>query len=287
MKWSAVILLFAAALCGCRTHSDSTTQPTTQQFTLTANPPTAADPRDPKPTWQALIHLDIYQFDVPLGQISQNEKFWKQVDETRLGAELSRRLYDNGLRCGIVPKSQWSFFRDLVDDKNHPAVHQTIDGFRSDAVQLQLTRQVDAEDIFFFNSAGEAEGHTYKKCVNVVDLSFEPVARVPGVVRIALCPTIKQQADRVEYTPLDHEFESSYDKVQRLYEAAVRADVPDDSFLIVSPGALASRTTSIGGSFFIKDDPTEQFEQVLLIVPTLFQLDGRPITVSTDALPHH
>jgi hypothetical protein len=57
--------------------------------------------------------------------------------------------------------------------------------------------------------------------------------------------------------------------------------------LIVSPGALASRTTSIGGSFFIKDDPTEQFEQVLLIVPTLFQLDGRPITVSTDALPHH
>jgi len=86
---------------------------------------------------------------------------------------------------------------------------------------------------------------------------------------------------------LDHEFESSYDKVDRLYEAALHADVPDDSFLIVSPGALASRPTSIGGSFFIKNDTTEQFEQVLLIVPTLFQFDGRPITVSTEALPHH
>jgi hypothetical protein len=287
MKLSAVILLSAAVLCGCRAHPDSTTQPTTQQFTLTANPPVAADPRDPKPTWQALIHLDIYQFDLPLGQISKNEVFWKQVDETRLGADLSHRLYDNGLRCGIVPKSQWSFFRDLVDDKTHPPVHQTIDGFRSDAVQLQFSRQVDAEDIFFFNTAGEAEGHTYKKCVNVVALSFEPVPRQPGVVHIALCPTIKQQADRVVYTPLDHEFESSYSKVDRLYEAALHADVPDDSFLIVSPGAQASRTTSIGGSFFIKNDTTEQFEEVLLIVPTLFQFDGRPITVSTEALPHH
>jgi hypothetical protein len=287
MKLSAVILLSGAVLCGCRAHPSSSTQPTTREFTLTANPPTASDPRDPQPAWQALIHLDIYQFNVPLGQISQNEKFWKQIDETRLGADLSRRLYDNGLRCGIVAKSQWSFFRDLVDDKSHPVVHQTIDGFRSDAVQLQLSRDVDAEDIFFFNSSGEPQGRTYKKCVNIVALSFEPVARQPGVVHIALCPTIKQQADRVEYTPLDNEFESTYSKITRLYDAAVQADIPDDSFFIVSPGPLASRSTSIGGSFFIKNDNTEQFEQVLLIVPTLFQLDGRPITISSEALPHH
>jgi hypothetical protein len=288
MKSPAVFLLAVVVLCGCRAQPDSTTQPTTREFTLIHNPPTAPDARDPTPVWQALVHLDVYQFDVPVGQISQNEKFWKQIDETRIGADLSQRLFQNGVRCGIVPKTDWSFFHNLIQDKSHPAVHQTIDGFRSDdGVQLPLTRPVDSEDIFFVNSTGDLEGHTYKNCVNELDLSFEPVARRPGALRIALCPTVQQQAKRLEYTLLNHEVEAVRPKADRLYDTAVLADVPDDSFLIVSAGPLASRTTSIGGSFFIKNDNAQQFEQVLLIVPTFLQFDGKPITVSSDALPSH
>jgi hypothetical protein len=284
---SLTLIFLAIALCGCALlHPKPTSQPTTAEFTLIHNPPTAGDPRDAQPSWQALVHLDIYQFSIPIGQISKNEVFWKQVDETALGSDLSRRLYKNGLRCGIVPKSEWSFFRDMLVDKAHPVVHQMIDGFRSDAVQLQLTRNVDDEDIFFLNASGDLEGHSYKNCMNLVNLSFEPIARRPGAVRVALCPTVQEQTVGLEYTGLNT-VQPVYLKSDRLYDTAVRADITDDSFLIVSPGDQSRRSTSIGGSFFIKNDTAQQLEQVLLIIPTFLQFDGRPITISTEALPHH
>jgi hypothetical protein len=131
-------------------------------------------------------------------------------------------------------------------------------------------------------------GRTFEQCVNGVSLSFQPAPRKQGSVRIAVCPTIRGERRRLEFTPTNQELESPFAEVTRLYDLNLRVDVPDDGFLIVAPSEDADRKTSVGGRFFMAREKAERLEQVLLIVPSLLRLDGKPITYTeamTDTRP--
>jgi hypothetical protein len=283
------LMLAASALCGCTaqrkpTTAPAATQPVAYQISLTAHPIGPTDSRDATPLPEALIHLDVYQLDVPLGMVSGSVAFWKRVDEQCLGVGAGDRLFKNGLRCGLARKDDWPFFRDWFDGRPNSVRKSTINGYHAQAVELELTKKIDAEDLFYFNPSNVLEGRSYESCVNLVSLSFQPAPRKPGAVRIALCPTVRAQRRRLEFTPLNQEYESPFMQVDRLYNLDLQVDVPEDQFLIVAPSEDSQRTTSIGGRFFIKNDKTEKLEQVLVIVPTYLPLDGKPVTLRNLSL---
>lgn len=284
-----VLILAAAMLCGCAvqrkpTTAPASTQPVAYQISLTGHPDGPVDPRDATPLPDALIHLDVYQLDVPLGMVSGSVAFWKRVDEQCLGAGAEDRLFKNGLRCGLARKDDWPFFRDWFDARPNSVRKSTINGYHAEAVELELTRKIDTEDLFFFNSSNGLEGRSYESCVNLVSLSFQPAPRKPGWVRVALCPTVRAQRRRLEFTPLNQEYESPFVQVDRLYDLNLCVDIPEDQFLIVAPSEDSRRATSIGGRFFIKNDKTERLEQVLVIVPTYLPLDGKPVRLRNLSL---
>jgi hypothetical protein len=278
--------MLLAALCGCAGHRHATTQPTsrptTMQISLTAHPPKAADPRDPAPPVEALIHLDIYQLDLPVGSVSRSEELWKRADEqcVGVGAGTADVLYKNGLRCGVVPRTEWAFFKDYMAGQPGRMRQTTINGVRGDSVALEMDKPIDREDLFYFDAANQLHARTFEQCVNGMSLSFQPAPRKAGSVRISICPTIRGERRRIEFTSTNQEYESPFAEVTRIYDLNLRADVPDDSFLIVAPSADANptSTSSIGGRFFTAQEKSERLEQVLLIVPSFLRLDGKPIT---------
>jgi hypothetical protein len=281
------LLLIIVFLCGCHAQPAPTTAPatrsslpTTMQISLTAHPVQPADPRDPPPELPLLVHLDIYQLDLPVGAVSRNDALWKRVDEQVVGAgeATTDLLYKNGLRCGVAPRSEWSFVRDLLAAQPGRMRQTTINGTHGDAVTLEMDKPIDSEDIFYFDASNQLIGRSYESCVNGVSLSFQPAPRKQGSVRLALAPTIRGQRRRMEFTPSNQEYESPFTEVTRFYDLNLRIDVADDSFLVVAPSEDARRATSIGARFFTTEDKSERLERVLLIVPSFLRLDGKPVT---------
>jgi hypothetical protein len=287
MKRTTVFLF--ALLCGCQSHRAPTTAappttrpslPTTMQISLTAHPVQPADPRDPPPELTLLIHLDVYQLDLPMGAVSRNEALWKRVDEQAVGGGegTTDLLFKNGLRCGVAPRSEWSFFREFMSNQPGRMRQTKVNGTHGDAVTLEMDKPVDHEDVFYFDASNQMIGRTFDSCVNGVSLSFEPTPRKQGSVRLAIAPTILGERRQLEFTPANQEYESPFAEVTRLYDLNLRVDVADDSFLVVAPSEDASRTTSIGARFFTTEDKAERLERVLLIVPSFLRLDGKPVT---------
>lgn len=287
-----VFALLAVLLAGCAGQPTKparapTTRPAPTEFTLTMHPPHAADPRDPQPPWEALVHVKVYQISLPLGTVSTNERFWKRLDEDILSRPVMATLNENGLRCGIASKTQWHYFRDLLAHEPTEVRTSDLDGLQGHAVPLELDKPVHSEDLFFRNERGELEGKTYEDCTNQVTLSFGPVPRTPWAVRLALCPTIKSQAVGTRFTPLNNELESRYELVDHLFDLGLTTDVDDDHFLVLSPGAAAVHPTSIGNRFLVDDSTPEQREQVIVVVPSFLRLDGKPMTLADTLVTTH
>jgi hypothetical protein len=142
-----------------------------------------------------------------------------------------------------------------------------------------MEKHFDRQDLFFFNASDEIEGRSYDRGTNQLTLSFSPAPRDEHAVRLSLCPVVRSEKMRMDFTPMNEEFESPMNEVDRIYDLGLTADVPEGSFFIIAPSTDAQRPTSIGGSFLIKPDKTEKMEQVIVIVPTFLRLDGKPMIV--------
>jgi hypothetical protein len=285
---SLLFALCAALLGGCAHAVPAKKQPTTgpARMTLTMRPPSGANPQDPPPVLPVLIHLDIYQFDVPFGAISANEAFWKRIDEQSIGAgpATTEILFKNGLRSGIALKSDWPFFRNFLEQLPDRTRKTTITKARVDAMDLNLNKSISDENLFFFDAQNRLQGRSYQDSTITLTLSFQQAPRDPNCIRMAICPVVTTQRHRLNFTALNQEYESPFEEINRLYDLNLIADVPGDDFLIVSPSRDAIRATSVGGLFLVNNDRVEKLEQVLVIVPTLLRMDGKPITLTDTSL---
>ena len=203
--------------------------------------PAGADPHDPLPVFPVLIHLDIYQFDVPFGAISANESFWKRIDEQRIGAgpATTEILFKNGLRSGIALKSDWSFFRNILNQYPDRTRKTTITKARVEGMDLDLNKPAGDEDLFFFDAQDRLQGRSYQGSTNTITMSFEPAPRQPDRIRMAICPVVTTQRHRLKFTDLNQEYDSPFEEISRLYDLNLIADVPTDDFLIVAPSSDA------------------------------------------------
>jgi len=224
------------------------------------------------------VHLDIYLLDLPPGSVSDNNEFWKRVDEEAMGIGNRDLLEKNGLRAGVAPRSEGAFFTRFFDQLPHHSRRSTMDGLHAETIQLQMETTFDSQDLFVYHKAEQQpEGRSYENGTNNLMLAFGPTPRDPSAVRITLCPTVHSQRRRMQFNLLNQEHETTANENDRIYDLNLTADVPQDSFLVITPGADSARRTSVGGCFLIKPDATGRREQAIVIVPTFLRLDGKPM----------
>ena len=65
---------------------------------------------------------------------------------------------------------------------------------------------------------------------------------------------------------------------EAIFDLNFKVDLPSDSFLIAMPSPQASRWSSVGGAFFVKNGNAEKLEQVLIVKSTPFMIEiGKPV----------
>jgi hypothetical protein len=221
-----------------------------------------------------VIHLDVYLVDVPAGSISGDEAFWRTIDEDAVGPAAEQQLLANGIRCGVAPRSRWPDFAQAFSKELNHAHKMGVDGWATNTVDLTVGQSADREDVFFFNADHQLEGRTYDNAMNGIGLTFGPTPRVPEDVRVTLCPTVRRDQTRVEYSAVNQAYEQQATDVDRIYDVGLTADVPPDGFLIVAPGPQADPDVTLGGRFLLRRDTAARREQIILVVPKLIPLSG-------------
>lgn len=225
----------------------------------------AADP--------ASMRVEIFLLQVPSGTISGNDAFWKRVDEHAVDVATYDLLYRNGIRVGQAHTREWDHIRRVMDQ--YPAISHstTLVAAENKPVELPLRKGVPFQDICYFDSSNRLSGQSFDECENLVTMTLQPAPRKPGVMRLALCPTVRSMRKRIQFSPLNNEQEVLFASPEKIYDINLRCDVPVDHFLIVAPSSESAWRTSIGSQFFITEGAAEKLENVLLIVPHRMQLE--------------
>jgi hypothetical protein len=248
--------------------------------------PFASSPRIASGDIPTAVQVTIYQLSVPYGTVSRNEKFWKRIDETVVDVTTNETLFKNGIRVGEAPTSEWDYFKNIMEE--NPAVTRvnSLVSMDGKTVELPLRKEVQRQDIFYFDNARELHGRSFDACENVITMVLQPAPRKCDTVRLTMCPVVRSMRKRLEYSTLNKEQgEIQYAALEHLYDLNLRVDVPIDTFFVVAPSGEATWPTSVGNSFFVQDGAAERMETVLLLVPQIVKMEVGPLQKAADQMP--
>lgn len=269
-------------LTGCASRSP-TTQPfssdpitilTADARTLVYRPVTPDDcPTDPDAA--IMVHMDVYDIQVPSGAISGSSAFAALVDQQAIPAVAHDTLARNGIRAGMGNRNQWGDFRKLLDNFPATTTPTKVMGTTGRA-ELMIRREITDQTLFFTDAQGELVGRTYDVSENFWALKFSPVPHRPGWTGLGLCPVVRASRRRLEFTRNNSEVQIAYTQPEALYDVSLSTDVPLDKFLVIWPTADVRRqTTLLGNAFLLSGDYPKPMEHVLILTPQVFQFDEK------------
>jgi hypothetical protein len=263
-----LLIILALALAGCASDAAGpTTAPSAKRAQSMAELRAKSRAAGRNAAGPMRVRVDVYHLQVPHGTISRNDDFWTRVDEQIVDPATYDLLFRNGVRVGQAPIAEWEHFRQMIADQPSAFQASSILGPEAKNVDLNVRKQVEMQDIFYFDGSGSLQGRTYDRCENYLTISFLPAPRKPGSIRVGVCPVVKTMRKRLEISEKGSEREITYTHPERIYDCNLRSDIPAGSFMIIAPSAEAVWPTSIGSSFLLRDGPTERLESVLLLVP--------------------
>ncbi len=274
----ATLLSTALAMTGCRSSlpgkaNAPATGPTTapaMSYVVT----TEIKPLDPRQAIPAMFQVEVYQILLPIGSISRNEEFWKRVDEYAVDVATHDLLLKNGVRVGLLHERDMQPIKRLIEQNPTQVQRSTLIGHGAKDAELEMNREVDFQNIFFFSPDNQVSGRTFENCTNAVTFSFEPAIRSVNTLRVSFCPTVRAVRRRLEFTAMNQEVEKYNAITDRLYDMNLRADLPSDCALIVAPSAESSRESSVGHAFFTRPGSAERQEYLLMVIARPMQ-EGR------------
>jgi hypothetical protein len=222
--------------------------------------------------------MDVFQLRMPLGAISRSEEFWKHVDEQRVDVGTYDLLRKNGWRTGIAPSSEWSYFLDIIEAypaSPKPTRIAAAPGGDGAALELTMNKAIPYQVISYFNDENRLFLRSFEECENLVNVSLQQAPRKPGEARVSVCPTVRATYRRYEAINRNDgtEKEFVYHRPERLYDLNCQVDIPVDHFFVVAPSPEVKWRTSLGATFLVQDGPADRYEQVLLLVPHVEDLE--------------
>lgn len=260
---SSLLLLSLACTGGCLTGAK---KPSTQ---LVIADPVSVEAPTPQGAQQVLpevVYVDMYRLAVPYGTVSNNEAFWKQLNEHAIDFGTSELLWKNGIRAGVAANRDWGTFKQLIDENPASVNHQTYIGKAAEDISVVMTENVPLQNLFIFENTGRLVGRTYENSQYIWTMSFRRVPTKPDVIRGAISPMVRATRRRLEWEGRNGK-PPQFVQAEQIYDVNLRVDVPDDSFLIVAPSSDARRETSIGYRYLTSAGAGEQNEYVFLFVP--------------------
>ncbi|HTW95623.1 MAG TPA: hypothetical protein VMD30_12550 [Tepidisphaeraceae bacterium] len=285
IAWAALV----AALCGCATSAPDPVQSAAPVATAAAttaaadvtvqvsqtpgiDPPPVTSPDTIPPDTNVVAEtlevarLDVYQFDVPQGAVSQSDAFWKHVEEPVVDVATNNLLYNNGVRAGEGIVSDWPYFEKILDKAGGERPdHSTLMAQSAQSQEVLVGPSIPEQRLFFFDRHG-LSGKVYEDCRDLVMMSYEPAPRDPGCVRVALCPVVQATQYHYTYDAMNAEQGIQLTRAEHLYDLNLTVDLPAGKFLVIAPSPDAGAPDSVGARFLTQEGAAVREERVLIVV---------------------
>lgn len=272
-RWMAIIL--GATIFGCvrtgKVQSEgapsASVGDTPSALTLTV------EGIDARESPRQMFQLDIYRVAVPRGRFSHNESVWRSIDEEIIDPARRDLLDKNGILVGIAPIEE---LKNLEEELANPELsRRSLVGQKAQRVEIELQTDIENQTLFWFDSNGSLRGRTYDNCNNYLAFSFRSTPRAPNKVTLNISPLIRGQRSQIVVTGSGNEREVDYQKPESIYDLGISLELPLDRFLVIAPSAQSRINTSIGRLFFTRDDPAQQMECAIIVVPQSLRLVER------------
>src|SRR5665213_2846858 len=259
MQRCFVIALLLLAASGCGPRPDNTIHRGSGQSSISvtaggaiAQPPPKQDPSAPKKIPHLVVILDIYHFTAPIGAISQNQEFWKHVDEDMLDVGVHDLLLKNGFRTGIAHDRDWTYFKGLL--AKYPSIRQTplrSDPGKQGFFEMPMRTDVAEQSIFGIDDRGIDWGRRFEECDDILTVSYFAATHNPEQTIVKVCPMVRSTRQSLSVSVLNNDSMKIERKhPEHLYDLRMEASIPMNDFLIVAPSPDASAlSTSLGSTF--------------------------------------
>ncbi|HEX8323221.1 MAG TPA: hypothetical protein VF595_04835 [Tepidisphaeraceae bacterium] len=282
-------LLLTACLIGCQAAAPpppvASAEPSPRQerlrpfvpATRPADPVTEALPTAPQDARRAVplrYTVEIWEILMPRDSVSVDESFWKRVDEP--ATPEGQQLLKNGMRVGELPLNDLETIRKFIEDRG--GKRTTYNGVAGRQVEIPVRSDVPDQVVFYHDRRDELVGRSWDRCDNFFYFSFETTPRNPERVRIALTPGVRAKERKLQYAiaPGRPDRELSYVSEQSQYDVTVAADLALDRMLIVAPSIQARQPNTLGGTFLVEAQPSQQAERLIMIIPHAFTREETP-----------
>ncbi|MFT3785944.1 MAG: hypothetical protein QM770_07240 [Tepidisphaeraceae bacterium] len=271
-----VLACALVALAGCGAPKPATTQ-TAQDPPVVPSPisnidlPTAqqlADQaRDAVSTRKRIYSLTIYSLTVPAGSISANADFWKRIDEDAIDPVMHQTQQWNGIRVGVAPQTEFDHLRKYVDDPE--AKESRVAGNRAENINFELARNIREERLLWYDRNGTMRMRSFDQSSNLLYFKFRQPLRQPDKIELSIVPAVKGERYQLRTTKRGEQSEVDFTQPEYIYDLGLTLDLPLDRFVVISPSPTARDLSNAGRLFFTKDEPGQQMERVIVILPSV------------------
>ena len=239
------------------------------QLEVTQDLPTT--PRDAQPDLRLVYSVEIWELLLPRDSISSDEGFWKRVNENLVDLSPYTVLFKNGIRVGALPVQELDRLRAIVEERKGSRTQMA--GIAGRFIEIPIASDIPGQTIFYLNRSNQLIGKTYERCENLFYFSFEPTPRKPEQIRLILTPAVRGMNKKLQYSMLPGKLEReiAYKIEESQYDANLHVDLSLNEILIVAPSVEARDSHTIGGTFLIKNTPTDQLERLLVVIPRAFK----------------
>lgn len=264
-------LLFALAGCAATRQTEISESARTTSGSGTSSALTVSvEGIDAREAPRQVYQLDIYRVAAPRGKISNNEAVWRTLDEEIIDPSTRDLLDKNGILVGTAPIEE---LKNLEEELANPELsRKSLVGQKAQRVELELQTNIRDQTLFWFDSNGELRGRTFDACSNYLAFSFRSTLRSPDKVTLDIAPLVRGQRTQISVIGNGPQREVEFVKPETIYDLGISVELPLDRFVIIAPSNQSRINTSIGHLFFTRDDPAQQMECAIVIVPQIVRM---------------
>ena len=249
-------------------YTRSETPDTARETPPIVRPRQVRNNRKPPKPYGSVVNIRIGTIQMPSRSPEVVERLWNYLDEEPVALR-SKPLVLNGLRVGLGTPETWDDVQEVLKELTSKAVKiADLKSYFGHTSPLVVRRQRPQQTIFTYSETNRLTGHDYPAGDNI--LLLQPL--INRYEKSSIILTVQPQIRTTKHyssfairdgvrTLVDQPRIYTFDPI------TFSLVIPGNHFLVIGPGPMSKRTSSVGYNFMTTQKEGVLFDKLLILKP--------------------
>lgn len=265
----AILLCLGAGLAGCPPDTPQQDLPS-----ISVVMPPDTDEEDEIVEAVYVVRIEMGTIEIPIGQASGSRELWSYLDEEPLSLRAGV-LGRNGMRVGVGRSDIWPDVTRVLEKMTGRKYSSTlIQAQPGKSTPIVLKPLQPIQTIFMYQQDGSLYGADYPPGDNLLTIlcTLDP----QRLERVLLTATPQIRTTK-RVTRLVEEFGITRAVHRPVFfpfrEMTFQVPLDSGDFLVIAPGIMSRRPTSLAHHFLTRQKEGMEMESVLILKPQVYQIE--------------